>query len=61
MSGFGYTTASDSPSDTLKELQVPYIDFNTCKTYLPPDFQIQFYWSDDKICAGFYNKSNNVI
>ncbi|KAG5882429.1 hypothetical protein JTB14_025235 [Gonioctena quinquepunctata] len=56
ITGWGYTSAGQGPSEELKEISVPFKDDATCNTELPPDW-IDKYYSYDKFCAGHYNKS----
>ncbi|XP_018580229.1 modular serine protease [Anoplophora glabripennis] len=56
ITGWGYTIASGEPSDELKEIDVPYKPDSECYKELPPDWSDK-YFTDDKMCAGHYNKS----
>ncbi|XP_050293231.1 modular serine protease-like [Anthonomus grandis grandis] len=59
VTGWGYTTATGQPSDTLKEIELPYTDNDQCRTELDPDFADRYLISD-KLCAGYVNKSMSV-
>uniref|UniRef100_A0A6P7F7W1 Modular serine protease-like n=1 Tax=Diabrotica virgifera virgifera TaxID=50390 RepID=A0A6P7F7W1_DIAVI len=56
VTGWGYTEAGGKPSDTLKEVKIPYKDDATCVAELPTEWSDQ-YFTNDKFCAGHYNKS----
>lgn len=56
VSGYGFTTSYGDPSVVLRELEVPYVEPNTCRKYLDHEFENRYYTAD-KFCAGFHNKS----
>ncbi|XP_060535914.1 modular serine protease-like [Cylas formicarius] len=59
VTGWGYTEADGVPSDTLKKLELPYTNIDECKATLPPVWVDRFF-TYDKMCGGFYNKSRSV-
>ncbi|KAJ8920430.1 hypothetical protein NQ315_005298 [Exocentrus adspersus] len=56
ITGWGYTIASGEPSDELKEIDVPFKQDSECWKELPSDWADKYY-TQDKMCAGHYNKS----
>ncbi|KAJ8952895.1 hypothetical protein NQ318_006512, partial [Aromia moschata] len=57
VTGWGYTNAdSQSPSDELLEIDVPYKAEQECYAEFPQDW-IDKYYTRDKMCAGHYNRS----
>ncbi|XP_018569615.1 limulus clotting factor C [Anoplophora glabripennis] len=58
VSGWGFTE-SNTPSEVLRTLVIPYKYETICANELPPDWADR-YNSKDKICAGFVNKSMSV-
>ncbi|XP_044259079.1 uncharacterized protein LOC123007726 [Tribolium madens] len=58
VTGWGFTSESGGVSEALKDLQVPLVSTEECKTELPPEFQ-KFLLSD-KLCAGYRNNGTSV-
>lgn len=56
ITGWGYTESHGSPSNTLKEISIPFKDDATCLAELPKEWT-DLYFTYDKMCAGHYNKS----
>ena len=57
VSGWGYTTEYRNLSDVLRYIKVPLITDDDCNRDLTQD--LIEYLTDDKLCAGFLNSSNN--
>jgi hypothetical protein len=56
VSGWGYTIEYKQPSEVLKELEVPLINYEQCIQELPEDYEK--FMTDDKLCAGYLNSGN---
>lgn len=54
VAGWGYTTATGMPSDTLKSIEMPVIDFYQC---LNESGDYRPFVTPDKFCSGFKNGS----
>jgi secreted trypsin-like serine protease len=58
VSGWGYTIEYKQPSEVLKELEVPLINYEQCIQELPEDYEK--FMTDDKLCAGYLNSGTSV-
>ena len=56
VSGWGFTSEDENPSDVLKSLKVPLISKDECERSLSED-DLE-YLTDDKLCAGFLESGN---
>lgn len=59
MSGWGFTVEYKNPSKILKQLKIPIVSNDQCEKDLHEDY-LRFV-TDDKLCAGFLNKSNSIF
>ncbi|KAF7266436.1 hypothetical protein GWI33_020266 [Rhynchophorus ferrugineus] len=59
VTGWGYTTAVSTVADSLKELEIPYKDYDTCEKEFSQEWALK-YFTSDKMCAGYFNKNTSV-
>lgn len=54
VTGWGFTTETAKPSEVLKQIKVPPVAIDTCTENIPENYEV--YITEDKMCAGFYDK-----
>ncbi|XP_044757881.1 uncharacterized protein LOC123316036 [Coccinella septempunctata] len=58
VTGWGYTVRGAEPSEVLKEIYLPYVDYNQCFDATPDEFKA--YVREDKMCAGYIDRGVGV-
>jgi hypothetical protein len=53
-----FTEADGKPSETLKRIDLPVVDFQKCRDQAPDNFKSFF--TSDKFCAGYDNGQGGV-
>ncbi|RZB40334.1 Trypsin domain containing protein, partial [Asbolus verrucosus] len=58
VTGWGFTSENENPSEELKELKVPLVTYEQCNQNLPEDYEA--FLTDDKFCGGYLDQGIGI-